>query len=196
MVLDSTKYHCLDGLGIGIGNHLQCQGVLAAPAFGRTQYRAPTLRIGRNWRRPRPFFPTSATPSPRARHCFPHPASAPPWPATPSSSSHPTPPSSYLLMAGLGPSSSLSGVSGHGSSLLQGRRAQGSSSPMAGGVGLLHPGSSSSMAGMGPSSSPSGGSGHGGSLLHDRRVELPHGRAPPSRSSSSRAAAGSSSPPP
>ena len=42
MVLDSTKYRCLDGLGIGIGNHLQCQGVLAAPAFGRTQYRAPT----------------------------------------------------------------------------------------------------------------------------------------------------------
>ena len=39
-----------------------------------------------------------------------------------------------LPMAGLGPSSSLSGVSGHGSSLLQGRRAQGSSSPMAGGV--------------------------------------------------------------
>ena len=39
-----------------------------------------------------------------------------------------------LPMAGLGPSSSLSGVSGHGSSLLQGRWAQGSSSPMAGGV--------------------------------------------------------------
>ena len=50
LVLDSTKCRCLDVLGIGIGNHLQCQEVLATTAPSHPQYKACTLRIGRNWR--------------------------------------------------------------------------------------------------------------------------------------------------
>ena len=50
LVLDSTKCRCLDVLGIGIGNHLQCQEVLATTAPSHPQYRACTLRTGRNWR--------------------------------------------------------------------------------------------------------------------------------------------------